>query len=374
MKRLVVCCDGTWNRPDQISGGKICSTNVAKIAQAIASRDAKGVLQHVYYHRGVGTNWWDHLRGGAFGVGLSENIRDAYGFLVKHFEPGDELWLFGFSRGAYTARSLAGFIRNSGMLRREHADRLEAGYALYRRRDADSNPRAIEAQLFRKTYSYESEGFEVRIRFIGVWDTVGALGIPVGVLGTLTRDVLHLQFHDVNLSSHVDNAFQALAIDERRPPFEPSVWRQQAHARGQRLAQAWFPGVHANVGGGYPDTGLSDIAFLWLKNRAADCGLAFDDSQLSRAPRPDPAGVLRNSRTGFYRLLADFVRPISVGGREATFEVVHPSAYLREERVRDYQPPNLPPKPLPSEAVKEEGGSAEKSARASLSAGEVSGG
>ena len=82
MKRLVVCCDGTWNRPDQISGGKICSTNVAKIAQAIASRDAKGVLQHVYYHRGVGTNWWDHLRGGAFGVGLSENIQDAYDLIV----------------------------------------------------------------------------------------------------------------------------------------------------------------------------------------------------------------------------------------------------------------------------------------------------
>src|SRR5262249_14352914 len=140
MKRLVVCSDGTWNRPDQVSHGKACPTNVTKIARAIAARTDAGVPQYVYYNRGVGTDWRDHLRGGAFGIGCSETIREAYEYLVRQYEPGDELWFFGFSRGAYTVRSLAGLIRNSGLLRREYADRLDAAYTLYRRRDADSNP------------------------------------------------------------------------------------------------------------------------------------------------------------------------------------------------------------------------------------------
>jgi len=343
MKRLVICCDGTWNRPDQVSDGKVCSTNVTKIAQAIAGRDASGVLQHVYYDRGVGTDWWDHLRGGAFGVGLSENIREAYQFLVTRYEPGDELWFFGFSRGAYTVRSLAGFVRNSGLLRREHAGQVDEAYALYRRRDADSNPRPIEAQLFRRTYTYESEGYEIRIKCIGVWDTVGALVIPIGILGAITRDVLHLQFHDVNLSSYVDNAFQALAIDEKRAAFRPSIWQQQPHAVGQRLVQVWFPGVHANVGGGYPDSSLSDIALLWMKDRTLECGLAFDDGYVSRTVHAAPTGVLRNSRTGFYRVLPEFVRNISTSGRAPAFEDVHPSAYERMKRLPEYRPVNLPP-------------------------------
>ena len=126
-KRLVLCCDGTWNSPDQKS-----PTNVTKLALAIAPVDAMGGEQRIFYHCGLGTNRWERIRGGAFGFGLSRNVRDAYRFIVQTFEPGDELFFLGFSRGAYTARSTAGFVRNCGILRREHEDRVDEAYTLYR--------------------------------------------------------------------------------------------------------------------------------------------------------------------------------------------------------------------------------------------------
>jgi uncharacterized protein (DUF2235 family) len=336
VKRIVVCCDGTWNRPDQLDRGQPRPSNVAKMALAVAPRDQAGVLQRVYYHRGVGTGRLDRVRGGAFGWGLSRNIKDAYLFLVESFEPGDELYFFGFSRGAYTVRSLAGLVRNCGLLRPVHVHRIAEGYALYRRRDRESNPRAVESQLFRKSYSIETP-----IKLIGVWDTVGALGIPSGPLGWL-NGVLRLRFHDVKLSSYVENAFQALAIDERRRPFKPAIWERQEHARTQRLEQAWFPGVHTNVGGGYSDSGLSDIAFSWMKERAAECGLAFDETYVRDTIRPSSVGELRKSMTLFYRLLIPHQRRIPGMGEAPTHDVVHPSAYERQ-RALGYRPTNLPP-------------------------------
>ena len=113
-KRLVVCCDGTWNSPDQSKSHVSCPTNVTKVALAITPQGKEGVDQLVYYHKGVGTGKFDHLRGGAFGRGLTKNIKDAYSFLIENYQIGDELFFFGFSRGAYTARSTVGLIRNSG--------------------------------------------------------------------------------------------------------------------------------------------------------------------------------------------------------------------------------------------------------------------
>ncbi len=342
MKRIVVCCDGTWNRPDQTDNGQVCPSNVTRMALAVKARDGGGTLQQVYYHPGVGTRWWDRIGGGAFGIGLSQNVQDAYRFLVENYEPGDELYFFGFSRGAYTVRSLAGLVRNSGLLRREHADLVDGAYRLYRRRDRDSNPRAIEAQLFRKSYTYESHDHVVRIKCIGVWDTVGALGIPLGWLEWASQLVLQLQFHDVKLSSYVDNAFQALAVDEKRPPFEPSVWKQQPDAKGQRLEQAWFAGVHTNVGGGYSDTGLSDLAFLWMKERAESCDLAFDRTYVDSNITPNAMGAMRDSRTGIYRLMRPFVRRIVGAGTAPTHDKIHPSVTERMLRDPTYQPQNVP--------------------------------
>jgi len=332
-KRIVVCCDGTWNTPDQQDNGKPSPTNVVKTVRTVAEVDSRGSPQLVYYDEGVGTAWRDRLTGGAFGYGLSENIRQAYRYLVDHYEPADEVFLFGFSRGAYTARSTAGFIRKCGLLTRENAFRIDEAYDFYRRRDVASHPTGAEAQKFRLKYSRE-----IRIKFIGVWDTVGALGIPFGILRIFNRV---LEFHDVKLSSYVENAFQALAIDEKRKFFVPAIWEQQAHAVDQVLEQAWFAGVHSNVGGGYADSGLSDIAFLWIKNKAERCGLAFNEDYVAANIHPDVRGVLRESKTGFYRLIPDDLRPI--GEVTTGAEAVHRSAVERMElRMRPaYRPSSL---------------------------------
>ncbi len=339
-QRLVVCCDGTWNVPDRKDGDKVSPSNVVHMALAAAPRDARGVEQRVYYQKGVGTGVWDRVRGGAFGWGLSQNILDAYRFVVERFEPGDELFLFGFSRGAYTARSLGGLIRNSGIVRRDRQDQIVPAYNLYRRRGQASHPTEFEAALFRKTYAHET-----RIRFIGVWDTVGALGIPVGIpwlpVSWLQSINQRWAFHDVKLSSYVDFAYHAVAVDERRPQFVPTLWEQQPHAEAQTMEQVWFAGVHTNVGGGYQDAGLSDITFLWMKEKAQARGLAFDGAYVERTFRGDPCGVLRDSKTGFYSRFPDAVRPMGVGA--FANEAVHHSAVQRMEQCPGlgYTPPNL---------------------------------
>jgi len=331
VKHLVVCCDGTWNTPDHVDRGRASPTNVVKTALTVAPRRSDGTPQIVHYHTGVGTGRFDHLRGGAFGYGLSANILEAYRFVVRHFEPGDALYLFGFSRGAYTARSLAGLIRNSGVLTSLSSRLVDQAYALYRRRDDASHPRGIEACLFRRMHSHET-----RIRCIGVWDTVGSLGIPGGGFRRLNR---RWAFHDVDLSTTVDNAFQALAADEERKVFVPALWRRRPGSNGQRLEQAWFAGAHSNVGGGYADAGLSDLAFLWMKRRAEESGLEFDDAAVRDATHPDPHGELRDSSVGIYRFLPH--RRRTIGAAEGGNESIDDSVVARLEGVRDYRPENV---------------------------------
>jgi uncharacterized protein (DUF2235 family) len=344
-KRLVVCADGTWNVPDSKDGAEVCPSNVVKMALAVAT-PGDDIEQRIFYVKGVGTGKDDHLLGGAFGAGLSQHILDAYRFLIDQYHPGDQIFLFGFSRGAYTVRSLAGLIRNSGLLTRDHVDRVDAAYNLYRRRDDASKPTEVEAQVFRKAFAYE-----VRITFIGVWDTVGALGIPVGIpwipLSWLHFINQRFEFHDVKLSSYVDNAFQAVAIDERRPQFAPTLWEQQAHAIAaeQVMEQRWFAGVHTNIGGGYRDSGLSDITFLWMKNKAEACGLVFDERYIHGRFNPAALGELRDSKSGVFALFPDSIRRIDdrTAHAEPTNEAVHGTAVDRLERATapPYRPPNL---------------------------------
>jgi uncharacterized protein (DUF2235 family) len=351
MRRLVVCCDGTWNRPDQLSGGVAAPTNVAKIALAVAERDPAGVDQLLYYEPGVGTRRFERIRGGAFGFGLSRNVRDCYRFIVENYRPGDELFLFGFSRGAFTARSTVGLVRNAGILRREHADRVDEAYALYRSRTDRTHPRGIEARLFRRMYSRP----EIEVRFIGVWDTVGALGIPIDGVRLPFTDRLW-GFHDTELSSHVQSACQALAIDEQRGPFRPTPWTRQPTASGQTLEQVWFTGVHCDVGGGYRDPALAEIALLWMVARARECGLAFSPGHFAAAgdpvdetrralaeeTAPDALGAIHNSRRGFYRLLPRYRRTISeVAGSE-----VASSALRRHREMASYDPAGLDAQPV----------------------------
>lgn len=341
-KRLVVCCDGTWNTPEQECDGRPCPTNVTKVSRAVAPSDDSGVEQRVHYQLGVGTSKWERIRGGAFGMGLSRGVKDVYGWVVDNYEPGDELFLFGFSRGAYMARSTAGLIRNSGVLRRDEKARIDEAYTLYRKRRVHPNDRP--ARDFRAAHSHDP----VPIAFVGVWDTVGALGIPWSGVGVITWFNRRWQFHDTRLSRTIESAYQALAIDEARKPFLPAIWEVSDDAAGQAVEQVWFAGVHSDVGGGYAETGLADLAMLWMVERAESRGLRFspdafrDGEQRSDGDvptRPDPLGVLHDSRKGVYRVLPPARR--GIGETSSGRESVAASAVTRTQRDAAYRPGNL---------------------------------
>ena len=334
-KRLVVCCDGTWNTPDKWKDGVRAITNVARVALGTPPTGADGCEQAVYYDKGVGTKRFDTLRGGIFGVGLTGNIKEAYTFLIRRYEPGDDIFLFGFSRGAYTVRSLAGLIRNSGLLKRDFEEKIDEAYDLYRRPGDIGKPKSNEMALFRKSFSCDT-----RIHFIGVWDTVGALGIPM--LVNIPFFSRRWTFHDVKLSTYVDNAFHALAVDEHRKPFAPALWEQQTDALAQqknehpqRLEQVWFTGSHSDVGGGYPEneSGLSRLSLEWMVERARECGL---DIEISSEPKV--LDKVHDSRSLLYRIFfRTMERKINVTGQET----LHSSVIERFNEDVNYCPQNV---------------------------------
>ena len=348
MKRIAIFCDGTWNSADQEKNGAPCPTNVIKLALRAARHDG-AMPQVVYYGQGVGTGGSvDKLTGGAFGKGLDDNLYAAYRFLVLNYEENDEIFLFGFSRGAYTARSLAGMVRKCGILRLRYAPRYAEALQLY---CDGSHPDEDRARRFRSECSVTQER-AIPIRFIGVWDTVGALGIPVRGLRALTAD--KYRFHDVELSGTIQHACQALAIDERRAPFEAARWAYRPKD-GQTIEQAWFCGVHSDVGGGYApaESGLSDIALQWMRDRAVSAGLAIDpDVDAAYPPKADPMAVLHNSKKGLYRLTPGSDRVIGLAARSDEqpdadtaerdpTQSLHPSVLTRWDGDPGYRPKNL---------------------------------
>ncbi|HYC52322.1 MAG TPA: DUF2235 domain-containing protein [Gemmatimonadaceae bacterium] len=349
MKRLIVCADGTWNSADSATADGKGLTNVGRLRDVVAPRSADGTRQLVRYHDGVGArgSWFNRVLSGATGLGLSRNVRNLYTWIVEEYRPGDELYFFGFSRGAFTVRSLAGLIRNCGILRLEHATRVDEAYAMYRDRSEPKSPNGREAVAFRSQFSH---ALETPIKCIGVWDTVGSLGVPTGgPIGALTRR--RYGFHDVRLSRYVEHAFHALAIDERRKPFAPTIWGVRESdvskpGRTQVVEQVWFPGVHSNVGGGYADTSLSNLAFLWMLNRASSCGLAVAPD-LGKRYGGDCCGRMYDSMTWFYKILGVHLRPIRhpITDTETneplhTFEFVASVAF---DRRRTHVPPRYAP-------------------------------
>jgi len=321
-RRLVVCCDGTWNTPEKDN-----VTNVVSVARALKPRDDRGNHQVVFYDWGLGTgNFLDRLVGGAAGKGLDRNIRDAYRFLVHNYLPGDRIYLLGFSRGAYTVRSLVGFIRNCGLLKKPHSGRILEAFEIYRSSSPALHPNASAARGFTVRYSRP-----VSIRFLGVWDTVGALGIPINSRRRRAR----YEFHDTRLSSIVDHAYHALAIDERRKLFAPTIWTTRAGRR--HTVQTWFAGVHTDVGGGYPDDhGLADIALEWMVERAMACGLQFNHATLRAGFDSDSTFLVHDSHRPRYGRRRERA-PLETSRDES----IHPT-------VRDwidgdvYAPDNLP--------------------------------
>ncbi|WP_234270717.1 DUF2235 domain-containing protein [Billgrantia ethanolica] len=288
MKRIVVCADGTWQCPESDN-----PTHVLRLARGVAPDCQAGTKQIVYYDQGVGTEG-DRIRGGATGAGIDKNIMDCYRFVVHNYEPGDQLFLFGFSRGAYTVRSLAGLIRNCGLLRRECAERVNEAYELYRQRPKSSAPAERKATDFRRKHAVADK---TEIEFIGVWDTVGSLGIPAPFLGTLGTS--RYLFHDTAPSSIIRHARHAVSIDENRQDFEPTLWTPKP---GIDLKQVWFAGVHTDIGGGYEKRELGDFAGQWMASEAESCGLALEP-HFHSALNPRHTGIQHNEYKGFYRVM-----------------------------------------------------------------------
>jgi len=286
-KRLVVCCDGTWNKPDNVD-----VTNVEKIARTVQTdSNASGdVQQLVYYISGVGTSSYeaDRLLGGAFGLGLFHNVIACYRFLSQNYEPDDEIFIIGFSRGAYTARSLAGMLGKVGLLTREALveDRLADAVHIYQGLKMPPGTPTQSPSEFKQDHCYPA-----KITFLGVFDTVGALGVP-GFEWATPR------FHDVQLSDQVLCARHALAIDEPRMKFAPTLWEaaESGDTEDSRVKQVWFEGCHSDVGGGFPEgqTGLSDTALLWMAREARAAGLIFDTHLLAIYLKTGAPDILHN--------------------------------------------------------------------------------
>ncbi len=294
-RRFVICYDGTWNTPDK--GARV--TNVVKMVRAVRRRGADGASQLVFYDKGVGTaGGLDKYTGGVLGAGLTDNVIDGYRFLGDNFEPEDEIFIFGFSRGAYTARSLAGLLGLAGILAPgDLGGRLEQVLAIQRRKDLDRKQKLAEIDRLPL-----SERRKAPIRCVGVWDTVGSLGVPFDA----ARPFLNRSyaFHDVELGAGVDFAFHAVAIDEKRASFSPTLWvsADGKPARdGQVVEQVWFPGAHSNVGGSYPDEGLSNIAFDWMARRVTEnTALTLDWAGLAPATPEHAAARGVDSRGAMY--------------------------------------------------------------------------
>lgn len=346
-KSLVVCCDGTWDRPVERHTGQRTCTNVYKLWRGIADENAAGEPQRAFYHEGVGTGGrLDRIFGGAFGAGLARNVIGCYRFLALNYDPGDRIYLFGFSRGAYTARSTAGMVRNCGLLRDDNLDRLGEAFRLYRDRDDVTSPASARAREFRQAYAYETP-----IHLIGVWDTVGSLGVPVPIPFFKPW----WAFHDTDLSSTVASAYHAIAIDERRAPFKPTLWTRPHEPSGQVLEQVWFVGCHRDVGGGEPSPDLADITLQWMVAQAESRGLAFADDYFQyvdapdemsrfegRSIHPDPDGDIHQSRRGLWTKIPPAIRAIPYGPSGSTYRFSQQSvSSTAAARTRDYPPPHL---------------------------------
>ena len=350
IRKLVLLFDGTWNKPES-------NTNVERLRQLIAPHDADGNPQLVNYIPGVGVKRGiTHLLGGAFGYGLSDHVINGYRWLCETRQPGDRLYLFGFSRGAYSARSLGGLIRKCGLLRCDtHGSVAEvdvsAAYDFYR--DTGSKPDDPVAVDFRASHSTV-----IDIHFIGVWDTVGSLGIP-DTASWFPYARSRYRFHDTELSKIVKYAYQALALDEHRADFAPTVWTRNPFTLkpGETLTskkleqieieQRWFIGSHSDVGGGNDCDGagrkpdpLPDLTLAWLQRKAIDAGMAC--SKLLVPAVDADSGVPRNSYAEFMSgLYKEFKSPIDRLLGTGVNEKVDDSVWQRWLADASYRSPSL---------------------------------
>ena len=288
-RKLIVCCDGTWNTPKQEDNGVPSPTNVYKLYRAISDIPE----QLTYYHPGIGTEGHavERILDGAFGSSIGEHIQSAYYWLAENYRQADQIYLFGFSRGAFTVRSLAGMLNSCGLLdfdklavQKRRWARVKAAYKAYRQGDLSF-----------------WEGKKVAVKFLGVWDTVGALGIPddAEVLNALFDNKDKWKFHDTALGDHIEIARHAIALDEKRSSFTCTRWSNAGQHKDAK--EMWFPGVHSDVGGGYEDSSLSDVALNWMLKEAKEGGLEFKD--VGDQIKPNWRGPMHDSYKGVFAVL-----------------------------------------------------------------------
>jgi uncharacterized protein (DUF2235 family) len=325
-KNIVIFSDGTG-----FDGGSGINSNVYRLFNMIEDRTPR---QIAFYDRGVGTGV-RKISGNLSGMGISKNIRDCYRFIFEHFESGDRIFLFGFSRGATTVRSLASFMQLFGVLPKSRPELIRKAYRIYRTRNHKRRRSRAEAFVARHHTMW------CNVEFLGVWDTVAALGIPLHILDVLLDriPIFRHKFQDLTLSECVIHARHAMAIDERRVTFSPTYWTKDANDR-QTIKQVWFAGVHTDVGGGYRKAGLSDLVLGWMVREARSKGLYIYPRHRVRLS-PDPMGEIHDSRRGVFRFAR--ARTRSWDDEASGKAVVHRSVIERRDRSHSSGPAGYEP-------------------------------
>lgn len=355
-KRLVLLLDGTWNSSED-------NTSVWRLSQLVAPQDAAGIPQLCYYTAGVGTPRGERIRGGMLGHGLDRDVIGAYRWLMGHYDRGDQIFLFGFSRGAFTARSVAGMIARCGLLRPGSPLSVEELYERYR-----LDGRAPSFVELHQTKDLPPTGKRllrhsrrVPVKMIGVWDTVGALGIPFGNIPGLSRR--RFGFHNSRLSTIYEHAYHALALDEHRAAFAPTLWTRftptvpdppgKRRTRPTIVEQRWFAGAHANVGGGIAGDDMPQLPLAWLMKKAGDLGLSYRGAVVPTgyevtAPIHDS---FRRFLRGFYPILKlgrrfqrRIAAPATMGDKGSWLtvnETIDGSVFDRWRKVPTYRSPDL---------------------------------
>lgn len=339
MKRLVVCCDGTWNNPEQEENGIVAPTNVVKLYNAVLEKDVNGIKQLKYYHPGLGgedIGIVDEVLGGAFGAGIQRHISSAYHWLSNNYEEGDEIYLYGFSRGAFIARSLGGML-SKGLLDLKSIPsnkawkRVERAFTVGYKKNIDSPDKWAK-----KNWKFFNNKKATPIHFIGVWDTVGSLGIPDDLeILNLLENKKKWQFHNTNLGKNVESARHAMAIDEIRSSFCVTRWKNASVCKD--ALEVWFPGVHSDVGGGYAYSDLSSGALRWMIDESQSKGLGFREN-LSELINENPLGVMHNSYKGIFSKLRSRPRNIPEVS-EKNSDLFHKSVFIRQKKSPLEYPP-----------------------------------
>ncbi len=386
-KRLIVCLDGSWDVPSDVSTvpprtarlsldptNASCTsenpaTNVRRFYDSVLPRSHNGWPQTKWYDDGTDLPWLGRYRDGTFGYALDLQILQSYAYLVTLYEPGDEIFLYGFSRGAYVARTLTGLVGTCGLISPSLIDAqqlnrvkdlalsspsnlatsyeltrslrelvlhpgdhlLTEAYRLYRNLGHDAHGRA--------SASFRSQaGQTASIALLGVWDTVGPLGIPTKALKCLNDH--RYNFHDTDLSITVKRAYHALAIDEHRSDYNATLWTSPTRD-GQILEQRWFSGSHGDVGGVYRERELSDLSLSWIQRRSVEAGISIEGANSKY--EPNPLGQLHDSFSEGFRglrrwLHSRFYRPVLQTGTGT--EVLDESVRIRLLRDSNYRPNN----------------------------------